>query len=241
MPYPPEHGERTRNRIVRSAMILFNRHGFENVSIDDVMASAGLTRGGFYRHFKAKSDLYAEAVALSLSETPWSRWDGVNVDFSAEDAAAQVVRAYLSEQHFDDIDSSCPMVALPSDVARADATVKAAFANVFRAMVGLFEESIRRKGRGDRERALAVAGICVGGMVVARAVDDAELGNALRSATMKIALELGGWSNESRRRPAQPATERKHDTRATTASGSSTSAKGAEPRRVRRAPTHRRT
>jgi len=70
MPYPPEHRERTRARIVRSAMTLFNRHGLESVSIDDVMAHAGLTRGGFYRHFKTKSDLYAEAIALSLAETP---------------------------------------------------------------------------------------------------------------------------------------------------------------------------
>src|SRR5262249_46457047 len=110
--YRPEHREQTRARIVRSAMILFNRHGFDAVSIDDVMAHAGLTRGGFYRHFDAKSDLYAEAISLSLSETPWSRWDGVSVDFSARDAAAQVVRAYLSAQHLEDVDGSCPMVAL---------------------------------------------------------------------------------------------------------------------------------
>src|SRR5215813_8612694 len=152
MPYSPEHRRRTRERIVRSAMILFNRHGFESVSIDDIMAHAGLTRGGFYRHFKTKSALYAEAVSLSLAETPWSRWDGVDVDFSADDAAAQVVRAYLSEQHVDDIDGSCPMVALPSDVARADPSVKIAFENVFKAMVGLFEHSLRARGGMARER-----------------------------------------------------------------------------------------
>src|SRR5262245_4060596 len=90
MPYSREHNEQTKRKIVRSAMILFNRHGFDGISIDDVMAHVGLTRGGFYRHFETKSDLYAEAVRLSLSETPWSRWDGVDVDFSADDAAAQV-------------------------------------------------------------------------------------------------------------------------------------------------------
>jgi TetR/AcrR family transcriptional repressor of nem operon len=204
MPYSPEHRKRTRARIVRSAMILFNRHGFESVSIDDVMAHAGLTRGGFYRHFDAKSDLYAEAIALSLAETPWSRWDGVSVDFSAEDAAAQVVRAYLSAQHLEDVDASCPMVALPSDVARSDPTVKLAFENVFRAMVGLFEESLRRRGKVHRKRALAIAGICVGGMVVARAVEDSTLADALRRETLSVALDLGGWSvrrRASRRKP----------------------------------------
>jgi AcrR family transcriptional regulator len=198
MPYPPEHTRKTRARIIRSARILFNRHGFESVSIDDVMAHAKLTRGGFYRHFRAKSDLYAEAIALSLAETPWSRWDGVSVDFSAEDAARQLVRAYLSREHFKDVDSSCPMVTLPGDVSRTDPAVKKAFEGVFKAMVGLFEATLRRQGRADRRRALAIAGICVGGMVVARAVEDPALANGLRDASLKVALELGGWSRATR-------------------------------------------
>jgi AcrR family transcriptional regulator len=205
MPYPSGHAQRTRARIVRSAMVLFNRHGLESVSIDDVMAHARLTRGGFYRHFKAKNELYAEAIALSLAETPWSRWDGIAVDFSANDAAAQVVRAYLSTAHFDDVDGSCPTVALPSDVARSDPRVKRAFENVFRAMVGLFERSLGRGPKANRQRALAIAGICVGGMVVARAVEHSDLADALRTATLRTALELGGWSKRGlaavRRKP----------------------------------------
>ena len=206
MPYPSDHAQRTRARIVRSAMVLFNRHGLEAVSIDSVMAQAGLTRGGFYRHFETKSDLYAEAIALSVAETPWSRWDGISVDFAARDAAAQVVRAYLSAQHFGDVDGSCPTVALPSDVARSDPRVKLAFERVFRAMVDLFERSLRRDAKTNRKRALAIAGICVGGMVVARAVEHSDLADALRTATLGIALELGGWSKKGkaavRRKPA---------------------------------------
>src|SRR5262249_48913028 len=205
MPYSPEHRQRTRKRIVRSAMVLFNRHGFESVSIDDVMRHAGLTRGGFYRHFETKSALYAEAVSLSLAETPWSRWDGVDVDFSAHDAAAQVVRAYLSRAHLEDVDGSCSMVALPSDVARAPSRVKTAFESRFRARVARFEESVRARGNAARDTALAVAGICVGGMVVSRAVDDSELGDALRRAVMRVALRLGGWSKEARRPSPQRA------------------------------------
>jgi TetR/AcrR family transcriptional repressor of nem operon len=195
MPYPPEHRDQTRKRIIRSAKTLFNRHGFHSVKIDDIMADAGLTRGGFYNYFDAKSELYAEAVTLSLAETPWSR-TGITVDFAAEDAARQVLRAYLSREHFDDVDGSCPTVALPSDVARSDATVRRAFESVFNSMVSLFEETLRREGRGDRTRALAIAGICVGGMVVARAVHSTELAGALRDAALKTALELGGWADK---------------------------------------------
>ena len=54
MPYSPQHREKTRARIVESARMLFNRHGFEDVTIDMVMGDAGLTRGGFYNHFDSK-------------------------------------------------------------------------------------------------------------------------------------------------------------------------------------------
>jgi TetR/AcrR family transcriptional repressor of nem operon len=54
VPYSSEHKQKTRARIVESARILFNRRGFENVSIDMVMAEADLTRGGFYNHFRSK-------------------------------------------------------------------------------------------------------------------------------------------------------------------------------------------
>ena len=112
-----------------------------------------------------------------------------DVDFSAADAAGQLLRAYLSPQHLDDIDASCPLIALPSEVARADPKVKLAFERVFTTMVDLFEAALQ-----DRRRALAIAGISVGGMVVARGVADDNLADELRKATLAVALELGGWS-----------------------------------------------
>lgn len=193
MPYPPERRRQTRARIIRSAQALFNRHGFTGVSIDEVMEHAGLTRGGFYSYFRTKSELYAEAVALALAVTPWSRWDGVSVDFAARDAARQVVDAYLSREHFGDVEGSCPMVTLPGDVARSGKAVRRAFENVFKSMTGLFEESLKREGQADRQRALAIAVICVGGMVVARSVERAELADEIRAAARRAALQLGAW------------------------------------------------
>ena len=72
MPYSANHKAETRARIVESARALFNRHGFTEVSIDEIMASAGLTRGGFYNHFKTKDELYAEAVTqiLECNQSP---------------------------------------------------------------------------------------------------------------------------------------------------------------------------
>src|SRR5215475_13781016 len=76
MPYSAEHKLDTRQRILESARRLFNSKGFSEVSIDEIMDGAGLTHGGFYRHFKDKSELYAEAVRWFLCEEapkPWQR------------------------------------------------------------------------------------------------------------------------------------------------------------------------
>jgi len=187
MPYPPEHRKRTRTNILRSARALFNRHGFAQVKIDDVMKHAGLTHGGFYSYFESKSELYAEAVGLAVWDTPF--------DFSASDAAPRVIITYLSREHAEDLDGTCPMVTLPADVARGgDPLVRAAFEKVFMSMAGLFGRALSREGRPNGKRALAMASICVGAMVVARAVANEELANSIREAAKATALELGGWA-----------------------------------------------
>jgi TetR/AcrR family transcriptional regulator, transcriptional repressor for nem operon len=85
------------------------------------------------------------------------------------------------------------MVALPSDVARAGDSAKRAYERVFKAMV----ETLRQgAGAEHRANALAIAALCVGGMVVARASDDRALADALREACTAVALKLGGWAGE---------------------------------------------
>src|SRR5689334_2636543 len=124
MPYPAGHRDRIRNRIVESARRLFNRGGFEGVSVDAIMLNAGLTRGAFYSYFDSKSDLYAEVLGCFFTDPDWkNRWEGVSIDMASRDAGPQIVRAYLSRRHRDDVENSCPMVALPGDVARSDDTV----------------------------------------------------------------------------------------------------------------------
>jgi len=107
----------------------------------------------------------------------------------------QVVRAYLSRQHFEDVENSCPMVALPGDIARCGKSAKRAFENVLRAMVDVLERSLSAKDRRSHTRARAIAALCVGGMVLARSMDDRVLADELRDACMGVALKLGGWKS----------------------------------------------
>jgi TetR/AcrR family transcriptional regulator, transcriptional repressor for nem operon len=195
MPYSAEHKRDTRQRILESARRLFNRKGFLDVSIDEVMENAGLTHGGFYRHFASKDELYAAAVAWFLCQEapkPWQR-RRTNSSAARKPRAHRIVDAYFSRDHFDDWESCCPLIALPSDVSRGSNAVKAAYREVLEKLVGLFEADLDEPR--TRERALALVALCVGGMVVSRCVDDPALADDLRRAAHRHALQTGGWDS----------------------------------------------
>jgi TetR/AcrR family transcriptional repressor of nem operon len=208
MPYTASHRARTKNSIIDSARKLFNRHGFENVSIGQLMAGAGLTHGGFYSYFDSKSDLYAEVMNCFFTDPEWKNcWEGVHVDLSATDVGAQIVKAYLSRQHFEDVENSCPMVALPTDVARSGVEARRAFETVFRAMVSVLERSMTKKNGASRGTAQAIAALSIGGMVVARTLVDRAHADELRDSCVAAAMRLGGWEKlpqvNARRRTAK--------------------------------------
>src|SRR5499427_7204034 len=194
MPYPAGHRAKIKKDIIDSARKLFNRHGFESVSLNQIMAGVGLTHGGFYSYFKSKSDLYTEVLGCFFTDPQWkSCWEGVRVDLSSTDVGSQVVRAYLSRQHFEDVENSCPMVALPTDVARSGVAARRAFETVFRAMVSVLERSLKDKKPSRRITAQVIAAISIGGMVVARTLVDRAHADELRESCRAVALRLGGW------------------------------------------------
>jgi AcrR family transcriptional regulator len=183
MPYSPEHKARTRARIVAAARRLFNHRGFGQVSIDEIMGEAGLTRGGFYNHFQRKEDLYAEAVTHVLSCEPGTGGRPASV------RARQLVAEYLSDRRLSDLDGSCPLIAYPTDVARGGDGVKQAYRHVLCGLIKLLQGSLGNDTE-SRSRAITMATLCVGGMMLARAVDDAQLGKEIRNAAMAQALAI---------------------------------------------------
>lgn len=193
MPYSAEHKDKTRQQIVRAAAKLFNRKGFADCTIAEVMKAAKLTHGGFYRHFNSKEELYAETVRHFLRKEARAQWQKAQPGSNMPDQpfARRVVDAYLSRDHLEDIEASCPLIGLATDVSRSGDLVKAAYRDVLEAMVFTFQSNM--KGRKAREQALVFAAICVGGMVLARAVDDRDLGDDLRQAANRHILNMSGW------------------------------------------------
>lgn len=193
MPYTAEHKARTRARVVECARMLFNQHGYEGVSIEMVMARANLTRGGFYNHFRSKEQLFAAAVESFLMGrgAEWRAEAGIDPEHITGHSAGAMIAGYLSPEHLGDLEGQCPMIALPSDISRGNREVQLAYQKLLTSMVGLFERSLAEDNAGEaRHRALVLAALCVGGMVLARTLPDSALAEELRAAAFRQALEI---------------------------------------------------
>lgn len=180
MPYSQAHKEKTRNKILETACRSFNRRGFVSVSIDDVMAEAGLTRGGFYNHFASKEDLFAAVLDRHGQCDPTERLSDEARDgrMMPDGLSAAVIDAYLSREHLDDVAEHCPLVALPADVAHGGQALKDRYGVLVRKMVDVHADG----NGGDRARALAVTALSVGAMLIARTAGDDALGQDMLTA-----------------------------------------------------------
>jgi len=192
MSYSPEHKKQVRKKIIESARILFNRHGFDDVTIDSVMKFAGLTRGGFYNHFKSKENLYSEAVSSFLMGrgAQWRAEAGIDPGNPSLKMARQMIQSYLSSEHLHDLDGQCPMIALPSDIARASPEVQFSYQKLLEAMVSLFEQGLEKQDEDARPKALSLAALCVGGMILARTLPSSELAKEIQNAAFSTAEEI---------------------------------------------------
>ena len=191
MPYSPQHKQDTRERILESARRLFNSKGFSEVSIEGIMKHAGLTHGGFYRHFSGKDEVYAEAVRHFMCKKKLPTSGKPSTPGRVSPARERIVDAYFSRDHFEDRECCCPLLGMASDVSSSGEAVKAAYREVAEKVVGVFQAHLSEPEA--RERALALLALCVGGMVLARGVDDPGLADDFRNAAHKQALMTAGW------------------------------------------------
>ena len=203
MRYAAGHREQTRAKILRAAGRVFRRQGYHAAGVDDVMAEAGLTSGGFYAHFASKEALLAETLAPAA--------DGPLPAESARQLTGHewveaFVKGYLSPGHLTNIENGCPLPALASEVARAGGSVKASFEANVRSL------ATRLQGQaGDEispDRALAVLALCVGGLALARSVNDQMLAKRILKACCEMAL-TGSVPEANVQSPARPTRKRK--------------------------------
>jgi TetR/AcrR family transcriptional repressor of nem operon len=134
MRYDLEHKTRTRDRIVRNAARKLRGEGLSGPGVASVMKASGLTVGGFYKHFRSKDELVADAIAQGFTESSEKIRSALQ-NVPAEDTWKELVRLYLSTEHCDHPDTGCPVAALATEIARAKVSVRKRIAGLMKEWV----------------------------------------------------------------------------------------------------------
>ena len=177
--------EASHERIVSAAARAIRRSGYGGTGVADIMKEAGLTHGAFYAHFASREAMLAEAADRAGAESVAAA-ASVVAAAPPDQSLQTIIQAYLSKEHLGSIETGCPIPALGSEMPRQSPEVRRAATRRIKEMVDLVARQLPDWGQpGAHERALVTVATLVGTLMLARAVDDPALSDALRSATLK--------------------------------------------------------
>jgi TetR/AcrR family transcriptional repressor of nem operon len=193
VPWTSEHKEETRRRIVDSAAKAFRAYGLSGISLADIMREVGLTHGGFYAHFKSKEDLVATTLA-ELHDVRMARFEEVAKE-TPDAALARAANFYLSSRHREHPETGCAIATLGSELARTEGAARSQISTNISAWLDRFAETAPGKIEAERRRqARGVFAAMIGGLILARGVEDAHLSDEILAdvrAFIGAALDRG--------------------------------------------------
>ena len=183
--------EATHNRIVETAARAIRRSGYGGTGVAEIMKEAGLTHGGFYAHFESREGMLAEAADRAGADG-MARLTRVAGAAPPRKALEALLRAYLSKEHLESAETGCAIAALGSEMPRQAPKVRRAATRRIKEMIDLVARQSPDWGQpGAHERALVTVATALGALVLARAVDDPQLSNALREAVLHHLIPTG--------------------------------------------------
>ncbi|GKT20751.1 TetR/AcrR family transcriptional regulator [Acidovorax sp. SUPP3334] len=176
--------EASHERIVSAAARAIRRSGYAGTGVADIMREAGLTHGAFYAHFESREAMLAEAADRAGAESNAAAAN-VIAGVPPEQALNALIQTYLSKLYLDSVELGCPISALGSEMPRQSPEVRRAATRRIKEMIDLIARQSPDWGQPSaHERALVTAATLVGTLILARAVDDAALSDALREAAL---------------------------------------------------------
>lgn len=183
--------EASRERIVQAAARAIRRSGYDGTGVADIMKEAGLTHGAFYAHFESREALLAEAADRAGADS--NAFAARVIAAAAPEQALQaLMQTYLSKEHLAGIETGCPVSALASEMPRQSPEVRRASTRRIKEMIDLVARQSPDWGGADaHEHALVTVATMVGTLMLARAVDDPALSDALCEAALKRLAPAG--------------------------------------------------
>jgi len=188
--------EASHERIVGAAARAIRRSGYNGTGVADIMKEAGLTHGAFYAHFESREAMLAEAADRAGAESN-SLAASVISAVPSDQALQALMQAYLSKEHLDSIETGCPISALGSEMPRQSPEVRSAATRRIKEMIDLVARQFPDWGQpSGHERALVTVATMVGTLILARAVNDSVLSDALCNASLKSLVLPATTTNE---------------------------------------------
>ena len=173
-----EAAAESRKRIVATASQFLRARGLEGTSVADVMHAAGMTHGGFYKHFASKDELSDLAARAAFAEIA-ARFDERERSEGRDAARAAYFAEYLSRAHIDRPEAGCPMAAFGADAARRPEALTQAFADGAEMLIERLATTPDAEGRAEAIRKLATV---IGALLIARSVGEGPLREEVLSA-----------------------------------------------------------
>jgi TetR/AcrR family transcriptional regulator, transcriptional repressor for nem operon len=178
-------------RILHVTARRLREHGLDKVTVADLMRDAGLTHGGFYKHFASRDELLREAVSCAFAEAK-ARLAVDLADVSGTGLEAYL-EVYLTKDHRDRPGDGCPVAALATEVART-ASAREVFDASFRGYANWIAGMLAGQEDGKRGRGAAIICAVAGAIAVSRALQDEAFSSEMLEATRKLILDAEATS-----------------------------------------------
>jgi TetR/AcrR family transcriptional repressor of nem operon len=189
MRYPAEQKAETHEKILAAAARSFREHGSDVNGIGRVMKELGLTKGGFYRHFKSKGDLYASAVARAFEEMVSHSVAIAETAPKGQELRA-IIENYLSPEHANHPETGCPLALMSGEFARQPLEVRK---RINQSMLAFRERMLPYIPGGDieekRRRFFVLFPGMAGTLVAARAIVDPQRRELMLAAARSFYVE----------------------------------------------------
>ena len=181
---------RTRERIVAAASEEFRQHGIVATGLADLMAAAGLTHGGFYKHFRSKAEVVSEAATVAIATTTRAM-QAVGSERPGRAGLRRLVAMYLAAEHRDDPGEGCPIAALGAELARCDEKTRDAATQGLRDYIGVLASHLDSLKPGEAtNRAMASFATMAGALILARIANDEKLSQAILRNAQEMILDF---------------------------------------------------
>ncbi len=186
MRYRPEHKAEIHQKIVKDASRRVRSEGITGAAVSAVMRDAGLTHGGFYKHFESKEELLVESLREAFKEIADALAQAAE-RAKPEAAWKAIVKTYLSLEYCDHVEFGCPLPALAPEMARADKTMKTAIFEELKKYKSRMQPFMPGERTVDKERAFfSIFSTMVGAVEIARMLPEP----AMREKVLASAREL---------------------------------------------------